>query len=138
MNNYKFILATILILPQGVSYASQNQADGPQIKVIGVESKEKDSILPDPTPRKVEISGMSRYDCVYEYKINVGGARPMLPFCRSGNRFPNSPTIPHIYLTLSQPPRSATPPSLKKCSKRKRTPSSSLIPKYGRIYRKAP
>lgn len=38
MNNYKFILATILILPQGVSYASQNQADGPQIKVIGVES----------------------------------------------------------------------------------------------------
>jgi GLPGLI family protein len=73
MNNYKFILATILILPQGVSYASQNQADGPQIKVIGVESKEKDSILPDPTPRKVEISEMSRYDCVYEYKINVGG-----------------------------------------------------------------
>lgn len=77
MNNYKFILATILILPQGVSYASQNQADGPQIKVIGVESKEKDSILPDPTPRKVEISGMSRYDCVYEYKINVGGRRDL-------------------------------------------------------------
>lgn len=65
-------MTAMLILPQGASYASQNQAHDPQIQVVGVEAREMGRSMPEVTTRKTEISGMSKYGCVYEYKINAG------------------------------------------------------------------
>lgn len=72
MDKIKFVLAAMIILLQGGAHAYQTQADDSQIKVMRVATKDKSSILPEIAPRKTEVSGISKYDCVYEYKINAG------------------------------------------------------------------